>query len=65
MKESKILILGLNNCCTELARHLVLSGINLDLYSLQKDALVSEDDYQDEFLVSKGDVGKVKGTVIV
>ena len=65
MKESKILILGLTNCCTELSRHLILSGINLDLFSLQKGQLVSDDDYQDEFLVSQEDVGKVKGAVIV
>lgn len=29
MKESHVLVIGLSNCCTELARHLILSGINL------------------------------------
>ena len=65
MKESKVLVLGLTNCCTELSRHLILSGINLDLVSLQKDELVSQEGYQDEFLVSQEDAGKVKGAVIV
>ena len=65
MKESKVLILGMTNCCTELSRHLILSGINLDLCSLKKDELISEEDFQDEFLVSKDDVGKVKGEFIV
>ena len=44
MKESKVLIFGLNPICTELARHLALSGINLEL--IDSDALkkVEEED---------------------
>ena len=31
MKESKVLVLNLTGAATELCRHLVLSGINLEL----------------------------------
>ena len=31
MKESKVLMVNLTPTCTELARHLVLSGINIKL----------------------------------
>jgi ubiquitin-like 1-activating enzyme E1 A len=34
MKESKVMVLGFSNAITELSRHLVLSGINIDLVSL-------------------------------
>ena len=66
MKESEVLVLGLTNCCTELARHLILSGINLRLAAFSKDNLqVGADDYQDEFLVGPEDNGRKKGEVIV
>jgi len=66
MKESEVLVLGMTNCCTELARHLILSGINLRLAAFKKDDLkVGENDYQDEFLVGPEDSGKNKGEVIV
>lgn len=48
MKESVVLILTLTPTCTELARHLVLSGINLLI--LQDESKVSEDDIQSDFL---------------
>ena len=35
MKESEVVVLGLTNCCTELARHLILSGINLRLVAFK------------------------------
>ena len=68
MKDSQVVIVGLTNCCTELARHLVLSGINIKLVALKKEGAICEvgaQDYEDEFLVSPEDVGKSKGTVIV
>lgn len=65
MKESQILVIGLTNCCTELARHLTLSGINVQLVSNQKNLLVQDGDFMDEFLVAQEDVGKKKGEVIV
>jgi molybdopterin/thiamine biosynthesis adenylyltransferase len=34
MKESKVLIINLSSTCNELARHLVLSGINLELLDI-------------------------------
>ena len=34
MKESKVLIVNLNSLCTEVARHLVLSGINIELLDI-------------------------------
>jgi len=41
MKESLVLVVNLNNVCTELARHLALSGINLELVDIN-DILVEE-----------------------
>ena len=66
MKESQVLIIGITNCCTELARHLVLSGINIKLVAFKSSGSeVAADDYQDEFLLAPDDVGKGKGEVIV
>ena len=66
MKESQVLVIGLSNCCTELARHLILSGINLQLCCInQNQSIVAADDYLDEFLVTKEDATKKKGEVIV
>ena len=42
MKESRILVVNLSNVCTEAARHLALSGINLELLDHQPDLLVEE-----------------------
>lgn len=36
MKESKVMIINLNSVLTELARHLVLSGINLTLVDVSE-----------------------------
>ena len=55
MKESVVLILTLTPTCTELARHLVLSGINLLI--LQDESKVSEDDIQSDFLFGPQDIG--------
>ena len=48
MKESVVLIMTLTPTCTELARHLTLSGVNLLI--LKTESLVSEDDTQSDFL---------------
>jgi len=42
MKESVVLIMTLTPTCTELARHLTLSGINLLI--LKEESIVSEED---------------------
>ena len=62
MKESQVLVIGFSNCCTELARHLALSGVNLTIMGQEE---VSPEDYLDEFLVTKEDATKKKGEVIV
>ena len=67
MKESHVLVIGLSNCCTELSRHLILSGINLQIVSLKKgDTLkVQPDDFLDDYLFAQDDTGKSKGNVVV
>ena len=32
MKESKVLVVNLTGCVTELCRHLILSGMNIELF---------------------------------
>ena len=64
MKESKVLIIGLSNCATELARHLVLSGINIELLTFSKSE-VGPTDYERDFLFEPTDAGKTKGDVVV
>ena len=66
MKESQVLVIVLSNCCTELARHLILSGINLQLCCInQNQSMVAADDYLDDFLLTKEDANKKKGEVVV
>ena len=55
MKESVVLIESLTPTCTELARHLVLSGINLLIMRDKK--IVTDDDVQSDFLFSNSDIG--------
>ncbi len=57
MKESRVLIINLNNACTELARHLVLSGINLNLVDASADLLVEAHHVESDFLFSQSDIG--------
>lgn len=68
MKTSLVLVVGLTPTCTELARHLVLSGINLYLLDHptlpESDKTVSQSDYEEDFLFSKEDHGQFKGDVI-
>ena len=63
MKESKVLVIGVSNCSTELARHLVLSGMNLELLVFKKgdesDCLtVGAEDYANDYLYAPEDAGK-------
>ena len=56
MKESVVLLVSVTPTCTELARHLVLAGINLQI--LASTDKVSEQDPQDDFLFAQTDVGQ-------
>jgi hypothetical protein len=49
MKESKVLVVNLTGAVTELIRHLVLSGINLEIVNDGK--LVEPQHAQEEFLI--------------
>jgi molybdopterin/thiamine biosynthesis adenylyltransferase len=55
MKESVVLIMTLTPTCTELARHLALSGISLLL--LKDESFVTEVDTQSDFLFAPSDIG--------
>lgn len=56
MKESKVLIVNLTSVCTELARHLVLSGISLELLDVPE-RQVEEHDIESDFLFAAADLG--------
>ena len=63
MKESVVLLVSITPTCTELARHLVLSGINLQILASQ-DKVTSQDP-QDDFLYARSDIGQnVKLTLV-
>lgn len=64
MKESLVLMVNLTPVLTEVARHLVLSGISLFLVDTHADLKVSLDDTQADFLLVPGDVGKIRGEVV-
>jgi hypothetical protein len=49
MKESKVLVINLTAAATELCRHLVLSGINLEL--VNDGAIVEPHHAQEDFLI--------------
>ena len=63
MKNSRVLIVGLSNCTTEMARHLVLSGINIELVQLNQET-VTDQDYLNDFLYEPSDEGKLKVEVV-
>jgi hypothetical protein len=50
MKESVVLLVSIAPTCTELARHLVLAGINLCI--LKSKETVTADDADNDFLFS-------------
>jgi molybdopterin/thiamine biosynthesis adenylyltransferase len=49
MKESKVLVINLTGSITELCRHLVLSGINLEI--AEESIIVDQESSQAEFLI--------------
>ena len=57
MKNSLALVINLTPTCTELARHLVLSGINIHLID-DSQKMIDEDDIESDFLFSAGDLGR-------
>ena len=58
MKESKVLALNLTGTVTELCRHLVLSGINLEL--VDDSSKVGEESSSMDFLfIAETDIGKL------
>ena len=57
MKNSLALVINLTPTCTELARHLVLSGINIQLIDDCK-KVIDQDDIESDFLFSAGDLGR-------
>ena len=57
MKESKVLVINLTGAVTELIRHLVLSGINLEIVNDGK--VVEAQQAEEEFLIdAQTDLGK-------
>jgi molybdopterin/thiamine biosynthesis adenylyltransferase len=56
MKESVVLLMSLTPTCTELARHLVLAGINLCI--LKDKSPITEDDIENDFLMCQKDLGQ-------
>ena len=55
MKESRVLVLNMTGAITELCRHLVLSGINLEL--ADDKVLVESSMAQSEFLINPDEDG--------
>ena len=58
MKNSLVLLCNLTPTCTELARHLVLSGINIWIVDSAGNPLVTEEDTESDFLFSAADINK-------
>jgi molybdopterin/thiamine biosynthesis adenylyltransferase len=57
MKESKVLVINMTGALSELCRHLVLSGINLELVS--DGVLVEPHHSQEDFMIDAAlDCGK-------
>lgn len=56
MKESKVLAINLTGAITELCRHLVLSGINLEL--VDNEVVQAESAEADFLIMAQTDVGK-------
>jgi len=57
MKNSLVVLENLTPTCTELARHLILSGINIWLRDIEG-ALVTQESVQSDFLFCASDIGK-------
>lgn len=59
--NTRVLITPANGPNTELAKNLILAGVNVTIYD---DAIVTEDDFESNFLVAEGDIGKKRSVVI-
>ena len=57
MKNSLVLLVSLTPTCTELARHLVLSGINVWLIDSPTADTVNEEDIECDFLFDQASIG--------
>ena len=57
MKNSLALVINLTPTCTELARHLVLSGINIHIID-DGQKVIDQDDIESDFLFSAADLGR-------
>jgi molybdopterin/thiamine biosynthesis adenylyltransferase len=62
MKESKVLVINLRSVSTELTRHLVLSGINIDF--IEDFKRVEVHNLESDFLFNNQDLGLLRGEVI-
>lgn len=58
---SRVLVTPANGPNTELAKNLILAGVNVTLYD---DATVNEDDFESNFLVAKSDIGRPRGEAV-
>jgi len=56
--KSRILITPMNGPNTELAKNMVLAGANVWIYD---PAIITDDDFETNFLVAYNDVGKPRG----
>lgn len=59
--NTRVLITPANGPNTELAKNLILAGVNVTIYD---DAIVTEDDFESNFLIAEGDIGKKRSVVI-
>jgi ubiquitin-like 1-activating enzyme E1 A len=57
----RVFITPANGINTELAKNLILAGVNVTIYD---DAIVTEDDFESNFLVAKDEIGKKRGEVV-
>lgn len=59
--NTRVLITPANGPNTELAKNLILAGVNVTIYD---DATVTEDDFESNFLIAESDIGKKRSLVI-
>jgi ubiquitin-like 1-activating enzyme E1 A len=55
------LITPINGPNTELAKNLILAGVNVTIYD---DAIVDEDDFESNFLISEKDIGRKRSQAV-
>lgn len=59
--NSRVLITPANGPNTELAKNLILAGVNVTIYD---DAIVNEDDFESNFLIAESDIGKKRAIAV-